>query len=174
MRKIAVVVAVALLTLLLFGTLIAGIRMQGGPSGPGIKPADSTSHYQQLSFVIKPGGSESLALPPEAVRTGCAVRIDVSFSLHNAGTQKPSEIMCAVVNRDPESHQITWIGTNNDGTSKGSSSTDGRAIAHIYGGASPTVNASLEVGDAAAGTLMLTQNASTTARPGYYCVTIWH
>jgi len=98
------------------------------------------------------------------------VRIEVSFTLLNGGTQEPSELMYAVVNQDPSSKQLTWIGTNNDGSTSGSSSLKGNLIASIFGGGPPTTNASLEVAVAATRTLAIKQNAATTALPGHYVV----
>ncbi len=132
-----------------------------GPPGPG--------HFQQLTFTIAPGGSQSFGLPAKQV----PVRIEVTFSLLNNGTQTPSEVMYAVVNQDPLSGQMTWVGTNNDGTQKGENSISSTDIAHIFGGASPTVNATLAVDNLGAGTLKLTQNAATTIIPGHYIVDLW-
>ena len=81
--------------------------------------------------------------------------------------------MCAVVNHDPSSKQLTWIGTNNDGSTSGSCSLKGKAIAHIFGGGPPTINATLEVANAAAGTLGITQNSATTIVPGHYIVKMY-
>ena len=126
-------------------------------------------HCSQLSFTLNPGATHNFPLPAAQ----SPVRIDVSFTLLNGGTQEPSELMCAVVNQDPSSKQVTWIGTNNDGTTSGSSSLKGKAIAHIFGGASPTINATLEVINAATGTLGIAQNSGTTALPGHYIVKMY-
>jgi hypothetical protein len=120
----------------------------------------------ELRFILKPGASQAFLLP--AVQS--PVRIEVSFSLLNGGTQEPSELMYAVVNQDPSSKQLTWIGTNNDGSTAGSSSLKGNLIASIFGGGPPTTNASLEVASAAARTLVVKQNAATTIIPGHYIV----
>jgi len=138
-----------------------------GPTGPPGPPGPG--HFQQLTFTIAPGGSQSFALPSKQV----PVRIEVTFSLLNAGTQTPSEIMYAVVNQDPQSGQMTWVGTNNDGTQSGANSISSTDIAHIFGGASPTVNATLAVDNLGAGTLKLTQNAATTILSGHYIVDLW-
>ncbi len=68
---------------------------------------------------------------------------------------------------------MTWVGTNNDGTQIGANSISSSAIAHIFGGASPTVNATLAVDNIGAGTLKLTQNAATTILSGHYIVDLW-
>ncbi len=100
------------------------------------------------------------------------MRIDISFSLLNGGTQTPSEIMYAVVNYDPQSEEMTWVGTNNDGTSQSGTSLSGTVIVNIFGGAAPTVNASLEVGNLAKRELTLKQSAGSLN--GTYTVTMWY
>jgi hypothetical protein len=124
---------------------------------------------QEIRFTLKPGESHDFVLP--VVQS--PVHIEVSFTLANGGTQEPSELMYAVVNQDPSSKQITWIGTNNDGSTSGSSSLKGKTIANIYGGAAPTTNASLVVAAAPTRTLSIMQNASTTIKPGEYVVRIY-
>jgi hypothetical protein len=101
------------------------------------------------------------------------VHIEVSFTLNNGGTQEPRELMYAVVNQDPASKQITWIGTNSDGSSSGSSSLKGKTIASIFGGGPGTTNASMNVAAAPTRTLSINQNASTTTKPGEYVVRIY-
>jgi hypothetical protein len=87
---------------------------QGNGQGRGDPHVDVqailSAFHQELSFDVAPGASASFALP----KTQWPVRIDVSFSLLNNGTQAPSEIMYAVVNQDSLSSKITWVGTNND------------------------------------------------------------
>src|SRR5215472_5782082 len=131
-----------------------------------LPPKRVVCNCAELRFTLKPGGSRDFLLP--AVQS--PVRIEVSFSLLNGGTQEPSELMYAVVNQDPSSKQVTWIGTNNDGTTSGSSSLKGMLIASIFGGAAPTTNATLEVASATARTLVIKQNAATTIIPGHYIV----
>ncbi len=140
---------------------------QTGPPGPPGPPGPG--HFQQLTFTIAPGGSQSFMLPAKQA----PVRIEVTFSLLNGGTQTPSEIMYAVVNQDPSSSQMTWVGTNNDGTQSGATSISATEIAHIFGGASPTVNATLAVDSLTMGTLKITQNATTTILSGHYIVDLW-
>lgn len=133
-----------------------------------------SAHHQELSFDVAPGASASFALP----KTQWPIRIDVSFSLLNAGTQTPSEIMSALVNQDPQSSKITWIGTNNDasqqaGTTLTSATT---VIARICGGGCPTTNASLEVNSDATlpGTLKLAVNSATVTSQGHFKVNLWY
>jgi hypothetical protein len=103
-----------------------------------------SNHHQELSFTIDPGGSASFPMP----KAQSPVRVEVTFSLHNGGVQTPSEVMYAVVNFDATvtPNQMTWVGTDSDGTTKGCNSlpaTDGcgpdNVIANICGGACPTI-----------------------------------
>lgn len=124
---------------------------------------------RELRFTLQPGGSHDFILP----EAQSPVHIEVSFTLNNGGTQEPSELMYAVVNQDPASREITWIGTNSDGSASGSSSLKGKTIASIFGGGSSTTNSSLNVAAAATRTLNIIQNASTTAKPGEYVVRMY-
>jgi len=123
----------------------------------------------ELRFTLQPGGSHDFILP----LAQSPVHIEVSFTLNNGGTQEPRELMYAVVNQDPASKQITWIGTNSDGSSSGSSSLKGKTIASIFGGGPGTTNASMNVAAAPTRTLSINQNASTTTKPGEYVVRIY-
>jgi hypothetical protein len=133
------------------------------------------AHHQELSFDVAPGASATFPLP----KTQWPIRIDVSFSLLNAGTQVPSEIMYAVVNQDSASSKISWLGTNNDATQQsGTSLPTGSSpvIARICGGGCPTTNATLEVNSDATlpGTLKLAVNAATVIVPGHFKVALWY
>ena len=124
---------------------------------------------------MAPGASASFPLP----KTQWPIQIDVSFSLLNAGTQVPSEIMYAVVNQDPSSSKISWVGTNNDATQQaGTSIPTGSSpvIARICGGGCPTTNATLEVNSDATlpGTLKLAVNAATVVVTGHFKVALWY
>ncbi len=130
-----------------------------------------SNHFQEISFSLNPGDSKSFALPKKQV----PVRIEITFTLENGGTQTPSEVMFAVVNQDPVSNHMTWVGTNNDSTSQAgnTSSPPSTVIANIFGGGAPTVNASLEVDDLTASTLKVVQHSGTTIIPGSYIVHLW-
>ncbi len=177
MKKTVMKIVISLVVGLAFGTItsVTSVMADGNPPGlvnfvKGLVEEGLQAHHKELSFTIDPGGSYSFALP----KMQAPVRIEVSFSLLNAGTQKPSEIMYAVVNQDPESGQMTWVGTNNDGSQQGSNSLDGTAIARIYGGGSPTVNAILEVANLETGNVKISQSAETTILPGHYIVHLWY
>lgn len=162
---------IGLLVGLFVGLVLVGSTAQGGPPGlETIVNAILEQHHTELTFSVAPGGSQSIALP----ETQGPVRIEVTFSLLNGGTQTPSEIMYAVVNQDPESLQMTWVGTNNDGSQQGSNSIVDTQIALIYGGGAPTVNAALEVEDLALGTVRIWQNPGTTILDGNYVVNLWY
>jgi flagellar hook assembly protein FlgD len=80
--------------------------------------------------------------------------------------------MWALVNWDngPEgSEQITWIGTNSDGTTLGSNSVQSTTIASIFG--APTT---LTVSDAATGTLEVTRSSAGTIINGNYIVRMYY
>jgi len=132
-------------------------------------PIEGICRCGELRFTLPPGGSKDFILP--VVQS--PVHVEVSFTLNNGGTQEPSELMYAVVNQDPASKQITWIGTNSDGSTSGSSSLKGKTIARIFGGGSSTTNVSLDVAAAATRTLSINQNASTTIKPGDYVVKVY-
>lgn len=154
----------------LFVCCLAGfvvpVRAQSPKPAP---PKRVVCNCAELRFTLKPGAKQDFVLP--AIQS--PVRIEVSFTLANGGTQEPSELMYAVVNQDPSSKQLTWIGTNNDGSTSGSSSLKGTLIASIFGGAPPTTNASLEVAAAATRTLDIKQDAATTILPGRYVVRLY-
>lgn len=171
MIKIGIILLVVGLA---FGTITSAMA-EANPPGlvefvKGLVAEGLQAHHKELNFSIDPGGSYSFALP----KVQAPVRIEVSFSLLNGGTQKPSEIMYAVVNQDPESGQMTWVGTNNEGSQQGSNSLDGTAIAHIYGAASPVVNAVMGVDDLGTGTVKISQSAETTILPGHHIVHLWY
>jgi len=139
------------------------------------------NHHQELEFTIEPGAAASFPMP----KAQSPVRVEVSFSLLNGGVQTPSEVMYGVVNLDAAVNpdpQMTWIGTNNDGTTSACNSLDcpENVIASICGGACPTINASLvadpliDADSAPYGSLVLEQNDATTSEPGYYVVHLWY
>jgi hypothetical protein len=151
---------------LFFCCLVSLVVPAQAHSPKPVPPKRVVCNCADLRFTLKPGASQNFVLP--AVQS--PVRIEVSFTLANGGTQEPSELMYAVVNQDPSSKQLTWIGTNNDDSTSGSSSLKGTLIASIFGGAPPTTNASLEVAAAPTGTVVIKQNAATTAIPGNYVI----
>jgi hypothetical protein len=127
----------------------------------------------QIKFSLAPGATKTFTLP----KVTSPIRIEISAPSSNAGVQTPSELMWALVNWDfgtEGSNQITWIGTNSDGTTAGSNSLQSGTIANIYGGSSPTTISSLQVSDAATGTLKVTRSSATTTIDGNYIVKIYY
>ena len=82
------------------------------------------AHHQELQFSVDPGGSAPFALP----KVQSPVRIEVTVTFMDGGTPSPSAIMYAVVNQDPVSEAMTWIGTNSDGTRGASTSAGGTIV----------------------------------------------
>jgi hypothetical protein len=127
----------------------------------------------QIKFTLSPGGSKTFTLP----KVSQPMRIEISAPSSNNGVQTPSELMWALVNWDAGtdgSDQITWIGTNSDGSTLGSNSLQSGTIANIYGGSSPVIISSLKVSDAATGTLEITRSSTTTTITGNYVVRIYY
>ena len=75
-----------------------------------------TVSVRQYTFFLKPGGSFTFGLP----KVASPIRIEISSPSTNGGVQTPSELMWALVNLDSGSSNITWIGTNSDGSTLGS------------------------------------------------------
>jgi hypothetical protein len=129
-----------------------------------------TVNVRQYTFFLKPGGSFTFPLP----KVASPIRIEISSPSTNGGVQTPSELMWALVNLDSVSHNITWIGTNSDGSTLGSNSLTGNGVlANIYGGSAPTTIASLVVANASAGTLSVTQSSATTSITAKYIVRVY-
>jgi hypothetical protein len=122
----------------------------------------------QIKFTLSPGASKTFTLPNVAG----PIRIEISSPSSNHGVQEPSELMWALVNWDhgtEGSDQITWIGTNSDGTTLGTNSLQNSIIASIFG--APSV---LKVVDAATGTLEVTRSSAGTIIDGNYVVRLYY
>jgi len=144
------------------------------PSEASLNWDATGAHHQELTFTIAPGGSQSFTIP----RTLQPVRIEVTFSVLNGGTQTPSEVMYAVVNQDPASFRFSWVGTNNDGSVQaGTSIPTGSSplIAKICGGSLCPTNATLEVDNDSIlpGSLKLTTNANSVSLTATFKVEMW-
>jgi hypothetical protein len=130
-----------------------------------------SNHHSELTFDLEPGQSFSFPLPKKQ----SPVRIEVTVSRMNGGTQTPSEIMYAVVNQDPVSNQMTWIGTNSDGSAAATNSldsTDG-VIAVVCGGACPTYDDRMLVDDLSKSTVKIESNDATVTVKSSYVVHLW-
>jgi hypothetical protein len=148
-------------------TCCLNVYAQGMPQG---KQEPVPCNCRELRFTLQPGAGHNFVLPLAQT----PIRIEVSVTANNGGTQEPSELMYALVNQDPSSKQLTWIGTNSDGSTSGSSSLKSKIIARIFGGGPNTVNATLNVQAAATRALAINQNASTTSVPCEYVVKIYY
>jgi len=128
-------------------------------------------HHTELTFDLNPGESFSFPLPKKQ----SPIRIEVTVSRMNGGTQKPTEIMYAVVNQDPVSNQMTWIGTNSDGSVAATNSLDSTddVIAVICGGACPTYDDRLLVNDLSDSTVKIESNNATVTVKSSYIVHLW-
>jgi len=121
-----------------------------------------------LHFVLAPGAHVCFALP--AVQL--PVHVMISESLLNGGTQTPSELIEAILNQDAHSTQMTWLGTNSDGSQLGTNSLATPVIAKLFGGGPTTINAELRVCSLPNREIGIYQSATTTALPGHYFVTM--
>lgn len=126
------------------------------------------ANHSILVFSVAPGATHVFAFP--IVQR--PVRIDISESALNGGTQNPTELLSVVVNQDPKSTQFTWIGMNSDGTNTAGNSGVGNTIAQITCGANCIV-ATLAVNSLSPARLSLSQNATTTGGPYQYIVSMW-
>lgn len=164
-------------------TFIAPMTAEGEPpSKGGVPPGQPfqnllkminvlSNHHLELTFDLDPGQSYSFPLPKKQ----SPIRIEVTVSRMNGGTQKPTEIMYAVVNQDPKSNEMTWIGTNSDGSVAATNSLDSTddVIALICGGACPTYDDRLLVNDLSDSTVKIESNAATVTVKSSYVVHLW-
>ena len=126
-----------------------------------------------MRFTLSPAGTQTFNLPNVAT----PIRIEISSPSSNGSTQNPSELMTALVNWDngsSGSHQITWIGTNSDGSTVGSNSGKSATIASIFAGSSTSAVSLLKVFTASAGQVQITRNAAVTSAAGNYVVRIYY
>jgi len=123
--------------------------------------AFAADHHSTLSFTLAPGASKTFALPAKSV----PVRLSASLTAKNGATQTPCALIDAVINEDASSNQLTWIGTNGDG-SQGANNTLSSSTVANFAFSNATLSA------AAGGTLTITQNAATTSIPFTYHVTM--
>ncbi len=114
-------------------------------------------------FTLPPGGSKTISLP--LAQAPISLAASVTFS--NGGTLTPSGVVGAIVNEDPSSGQLTWVGTNADGTQAGGNTLAGSQVA-AFGDTDAVVTATPANGGL--GTLTFTQSASQTAIAGTYYV----
>jgi hypothetical protein len=94
------------------------------------------AHFQTFRFSLAPGGSKPVSMP----ETLTPVRASVGVSFSGGGLSIYSNLMTALVEEDPGNHQLTWIGTNADGTTVSSTTFHTSLVAYVNGNA--TLNAS--------------------------------
>jgi len=124
-------------------------------------------HYILVSFSLPPGGSKSIPLPADQT----PILVVVSKAPEKDGTPTPSERMTAVVNSEPSSHQLTWIGTGSSGDQAGGTTLSNPLIATINGGTDNLV-AQPPGPDAPHGALVVSQSAARSTKETYYVVTL--
>jgi len=73
-----------------------------------VAPATVVRH----TFTIAPGHSDAFPMPV----AGKPVHVDVSVNFTNGTTVSPTELMSALIEQNPTTGVITFIGTNSDGT----------------------------------------------------------
>ncbi|UZR27339.1 hypothetical protein [Methylococcus mesophilus] len=139
---------------------LAAIAMPGSA-------AAASPNYVKVKFSLMPGDSKVISLPAGQI----PIRVAVSVTSKNGGTQLPSELMTALVNKDPSSGQLTWIGTNSDGSQAAGTTLDSHLVASINSG---NVDLTAETPTAARphGSLTVYQSPSRTSIKGYYIVTL--
>jgi hypothetical protein len=129
-------------------------------------PAASAAEVNR-QFTLAPGGSVCFTYPEAG--SNYPVHIMVSVSAANGGTQTPSALVSAIVNRDTSSHQFTWLATNGDGTTTASTSLSGHVIATGAFSNFALMTCTLA---GKSNQIELSQNASTTGRSYNYYVTM--
>jgi len=127
----------------------------------------ASPNYVKDTFSLPPGGSKTIPLPAVQV----PIRVMVSVTLKNGGTQTPSELMTAVVNTDPSSHQVTWIGTNSDGTQSAGTTLGTPLVASIDHG-NDNLTAKPPEPSAPHGSLVISQSATRSIKEAFYVVTL--
>jgi hypothetical protein len=141
---------------------LAGLLAAGAFAVPA-KAATRTSYV----FTLAPGASKSFPIPV----VGAPVTLSGTITLKNHGTQTPSALVGALVNEDASSGQLTWIGTNGDGSVTVGTTLSAKVVASYAFG-----NAVITAGAASAasvrGTLTVTQSATQTILPGTYAITL--
>lgn len=124
-RHIAWLVAGLVIGLTTMAALPSGATGQGTPT----TEAASTPGHTVLHYLMQPGTSRTIAMPASGL-----ARVEVAASFPSPPAELPaSNVMTALVSYEPETHHLTWIGTNSDGTQSGSNEGQSRSIASICG-----------------------------------------
>jgi hypothetical protein len=140
----------------------AGLLAAGAFAGP----AHAATRTQYV-FTLAPGGAKSFPIPV----VGAPVTLSGTVTSKNGGTQTPSALVGALVNQDPSSGQLTWIGTNGNGSQTVGTTLFATVVAS-YAFSNAVITAAPATAAGGKGTLTVTQSASTTAVPGTYTITL--
>lgn len=131
-----------------------------------VQPNTTTRH----AFTLNPGGKFIFSLPAMEK----PIFILISARATSGGTQTPTEVFYAVLNQDPVSGQLTWIGTNSDGSATAGTTLSGFNICNLWAGGAPSAAATLSVNGAmTSNQLEVSQSNSTTGVPYHYIVTMF-
>jgi opacity protein-like surface antigen len=114
---------------LLVGAGLAVLVAGQASAATAIPACGALPNDHQIAFSLAPGASCFVPLPAVQV----PIRVMVSETLKNGGTQTPSELMTAVVDTDPSSLQLTWIGTSSNGVQSAGTTLGNPLIANIGG-----------------------------------------
>lgn len=150
-------------------TLAASALVAAGLAAPLPAARAASPNVVRYEFVLAPGGSKTIGMPVIL----SPVDMLVSLSAENNGTQTPSALAHALVNEDPKSRELTWIGTSSDGTTVAGTTLSSSEIAII--GPSPgnlIITAVPGGADSPLGKLVFTQSAAQTTIDIRYVVTL--
>lgn len=150
------------------GMAIGVTAMLALPSGAaGSVAATNTPDRITLTYSdMKPGTSHTFSMP------GNLARVEVAASFPSPPAQFPaSNVMSALVSYEPETHRLTWVGTNSNGT-RSLSRQGQKVIAEICGSTCGFVIAKLWITTGPDQmTLTLSKSAGTNAN---FTVNLWH
>jgi hypothetical protein len=136
----------------------------------GSLPRAASAGETNFALALSPTSTHvCFALPAVQV----PIHVMVSESQLNGTTQSPSEVMEAIVNQDAHSLQMTWIGTNSDGSQSGSNSLATQVIAKLWAPA-PGILAELRVCNLPLHQIEIRQNPLAPAPPHKYFVTMFY
>jgi hypothetical protein len=135
-------------------------------AGAAALPAHAATRVQ-YAFTLAPGASKSFPIPV----IGMPVTLSGTISGQNGGTQTPSALVGALVNQDQKSGQVTWIGTNGNGTvTVGTTLSSHVVVSYAFGNAVITATPATFVGGRS--TLTVTQSATQTSVSDAYTITL--
>ena len=105
------------------GLVLGAIATAALPSG-----AANTADRKSMSYFLHPGQSRSFNVP------GSVTRVEVSVSFEGPPAQTPkSEVMFATMGYDGNTHHLSWVGTNSDGSQQAGEESSSRTVAQICG-----------------------------------------